>query len=142
MEGWMVSVTISIVSFIVTFAAAFGVLKYRANESKKKDEDQDEKIDILLKFMNTNTPVLVHFNKVEEAYGKKLDHSLKNITELQQQITQTPTMREVRTEFMSKEIFRQFEKHIDKRFDSFEKKFDTLADGQSEILSELRSKSA
>ncbi|MDY0124500.1 hypothetical protein, partial [Sulfurimonas sp.] len=100
--------------------------------------EQDDRLKQLEKFVDSNAPLLVHFSKAENSVLSKLDSCSSDIIKLQQQINQSPTMKEVRDEFMTKEMFRQVEKHIDTRFDTFEKKFDSLNDGLKEILSAVK----
>lgn len=116
MESWMVSLVIALVGVVSSFA----VIRQKVNEGGNKDQEQDKRLTDLEKFMNEKNPMLNHFSKIEEAYGKKLDTHSRDITELQQKITQTPTMTEVRNEFVTKEMFKQMEKHIDEKFDKLE----------------------
>lgn len=116
MESWMVSLVIALVGVVSSFA----VIRQKVNEGGNKDQEQDKRLTELEKFMNEKNPMLNHFSKIEEAYGKKLDNHSRDITELQQKITQTPTMTEARNEFVTKEMFKQMEKHIDEKFDKLE----------------------
>ena len=116
MESWMVSLVIALVGVVSSFA----VIRQKVNEGGNKDQEQDKRLTELEKFMNEKNPMLNHFSKIEEGYGKKLDNHSRDITELQQKITQTPTMTEVRNEFVTKEMFKQMEKHIDEKFDKLE----------------------
>jgi len=134
MDTWIISPLIIIAGFIGTFA----VIRSKVVVGESKNIKQDERIEILEKFMNNNTPLLTHLSKSENTIFSKLDIHSNNITTMQQQIGQSPTMKEVRDEFMTKEMFRQVEKHIDTRFDSFEKKFDGLSDGLEKILTAIK----
>lgn len=133
-ESWMISVVIALVGVISTFA----VYKNKVSDSEDRDKKQDDRLEKLEKFMNSNTPLLEHLSKSENAIFAKLDKHSSGITTLQQQIGQSPTMKEVRDEFMTKEMFRQVEKHIDNRFDTFEKKFDGLNEGLEKILAAVK----
>lgn len=126
MESWMVSLVIALVGVVSSFA----VIRQKVNEGGNKDQEQDKRLTELEKFMNEKNPMLNHFSKIEEGYGKKLNKHSMDITELQQKITQTPTMTEVRNEFVTKEMFKQMEKHIDE-------KFDKLENGIEKILNKL-----
>lgn len=126
MEGWIISLAIAVFGI----AVSWGVQKSDIAKSKKTDDDQDKKIEELQKFMNAKEPLLAHLSKVEESCGKKLDFHNADITKLKQEITQVPTMKEVREEFVSKEMFKQMEKHIDEKFDRVEV-------GLSKILEKL-----
>lgn len=48
------------------------------------------------------------------------------------------TAKDVDDKFVSKELFRQFEKHIDNRFDEVKESFKQLNDGQGKILEYLK----
>ena len=115
-EGWMVSLIIALIGVI----SSFSVIKQKVNEGGSKDTEQDERLKVLEKFMNEKTPFLDHLSKVENAYGKKLDEHSNALVEVKEKITQAPTMTEVRNEFVSKEMFKQMEKHIDEKFDKLE----------------------
>jgi len=127
MESWMVSLGISVVAVVSTFA----VLRQKVADSIVRDQEQDirfkeftikldETIAELQKFKNKSEPHLEHLSRVEQALTKKLDLHSENITKLNQQISQAPTMKEVRDEFVSKEMFHQMQKHIDEKFDKLE----------------------
>jgi len=126
-ESWMISAIISISAVVATFA----VLKQKVADSIIRDNEQDlrfkefkNKLDDdlieLQKFQNESKPHLEHLSRVEQALTKKLDFHSENITRLNQQISQAPTMKEVRDEFVSKEMFHQMQKHIDEKFDKLE----------------------
>lgn len=132
--GWEISLIIAVMTFVITFASTFGAMKSKATAADIKDKEQDKNFVILNKFMNENVPLLRHLSKAENAIVDKQEEQSKDIVSLKQKIAHSPTMKEVRDEFLTKEIFIQFEKHIDTRFDHFEKKFDTIADGQEKIL--------
>jgi len=136
-ESWMISAAISISTVIATFA----VLRHKVNDSIIRDNEQDlrfkefknkldDELQELQKFKNESKPHLEHLSRVEQAITKKLDFHSESITKLNQQITQAPTMKEVKEEFVSKELFKQLEKHIDEKFDKLEM-------GLSKILEKL-----
>jgi hypothetical protein len=125
-EDWMVSLGIALVGLVSTFA----VLRNKVNDSEARDKKQDEKIAELNKFMNEKAPFLDHLSRAENAFGQKIDIHSKEIIELKTKMANIPTMNEVRSEFVSKEMFKQMEKHIDE-------KFDKLENGIDKILSKL-----
>lgn len=55
------------------------------------------------------------------AIGNKLDGHGESIVELRTKQNESITARECDDRYVSKELFRQMEKHIDTRFDSIEK---------------------
>jgi hypothetical protein len=122
----------------------FAILKTKVNDSVERDKEQDKrfeeyqanqskKISILEAFMNEKSPLLEHLSKSENAIFSKLDSYGKDIVTLQQKVSQAPTMKEVRDEFVTKERYLQMKEHIDEKFSKLEL-------GLSEILKELRSK--
>jgi len=139
MEDWMVSLVIASIGVVSTFA----VLRQKVADSIQRDIDQDEEfntykeklsnsIEELQKFRNETSPAIEHYSRIEVGYGKKIDYLTQEITKLNQQITQAPTMKEVRDEFVTKEMYKQLEKHIDI-------KFNILEDNQNKANSMLNS---
>ena len=124
----MLNIAIAFVGVV----SSFTVIKYKVNEGGSKDKEQDERLKELEKFMNEKSPYLDHLFRFETEMKKKAESHTSEIVKLQQEITQTPTMTEVRNEFVSKEMFKQMEKHIDG-------KFETLEYGLEKILTKLES---
>lgn len=112
MESWMITLG----GIVITLIAGYAVMRSNVSKGIEADKAQDAKIEALEKFMNEQSPVLAHYSKVEEAYGKKLDFHAKELVEVKTKLGQAPTMKEVREEFVSKEVFLQMEKHIDEKF--------------------------
>ncbi len=140
LESTLVSIGVVAAGVIGTFA----VLKTKVNDSVERDKEQDKKFEdyqtyqnkrmnTLEAFMNEKAPLLEHLSKSENAIFNKLDNYGKDIVTLQQKIGQAPTMKEVREEFVTKEMYIQMKEHIDEKFSKLEL-------GLSEILKELRSK--
>jgi len=124
---------ISSIVVIASVIAGYAVMRSNVNKGIEVDKSQDEKITSLVAFMNSKGPVIEQLLKIEESYGKKLDVHSNKIIELTTQLGATPTMKEVRDEFVSKEVFLQMEKHIDQ-------KFLVVTTGINEILKELKEK--
>jgi len=140
LESWMVSLGIAGTGVIATFA----VLKSRVADGLERDKEhkrkfeeyqshQNKRISTLEAFMNEKAPILEHLSKSENAIFTKLDNYGKDIVTLQQKVSQAPTMKEVRDEFVSKEMYLQMKEHIDEKFSKLEM-------GLGEILKELRSR--
>ena len=127
MESWMVTG----VSILCMLVGQFALNKYQIGETKSQVRKLFTLTDGLSEFMNTNTPVLNHFSKIEDIHNKKLENQSSDIVELKTKLNTVPTMKEVKDEFLSKEMFKQFEKHMDSKFEG-------LQVGQSQILTELR----
>ena len=111
-EGWMVPLLISIIGA----ASGFAVVRSKVNESGHRDKEHDARLKSLEQFMDANTPFLKHLSKVEESFSRKIDEHSNSIVEINQKVTQSPTMKEVRDEFVTKEMYKQMEKHIDEKF--------------------------
>jgi len=129
MESWMISLGIASAGVIGTFA----VLRSKVFENIELYKKQDERLYTLEIFMNEKAPLLEHLSKTENSIFTKLDNYGKDIVTLQQKISQAPSMKEVRDEFVTKEMYLQMKEHIDEKFTRLEL-------GLSEILKELRSK--
>ena len=129
MEGWMISALIA----VITLVAGYAVMRNNVAKGMEADGKQDLKIEVLEKFMNEKKPLLDHLSKVEEAQGKKLDCQAKELIELKTKLANTPSMKEVREEFVSKEVYLQMEKHMDEKFAG-------LQNGISEILKTVKKK--
>ena len=130
MESWIVSVAVALVGVISTFA----VMRSNVHRLTETNKEQGKKLEELEKFRNENAPVIAHLSKVEGLMFKKIDGHSAVLASLKEQISQVPSMREVRGEFVTKELFLQFEKHIDGRFDGLSKGFNK---GLAEILDKL-----
>ncbi|MBL0703213.1 MAG: hypothetical protein JJV95_04450 [Sulfurospirillum sp.] len=125
MESWILSLVIALVGVVSSFA----VIKQKVNEGVLKDTEQDIILKEIEKFMNERSPYLDHLFRFEIEMKKKTENHTSQIVKLQQE---TLTMTEVRNEFVSKEMFRQMEKHIDE-------KFVKLENGIEKILTKLES---
>lgn len=126
MDGWILNLLIVSTGII----AAFVIVRHKTNESTTKNKEQDIRLAEAEKFINQHKPLLAHLSKVEEVMFKKLDENGTDITALKQNNSQKPSMEAVRAEFVSKEMFKQMEKHIDE-------KFDKLENGIEKILAKL-----
>lgn len=123
----MITIALVFAGVVSTFA----VMKYMISKNEEAGKKRDEKQDIFEKFMNEKAPLLDHLSKTEDEMRKQISKQSENITSLKEKISQAPSMKEVRDEFVSKEMFKQMEKHMDG-------KFDMLQEGQNKILQELR----
>ena len=108
MESWMVSLAIAVAGGIATFA----ITKNRVDNNDKQ--------------------ILTILSDVKEIKNKLSSHS-ELLSEHNIKIQTGASMKEVRAEFVSKEMFKQLEKHMDEKFSRVER-------GISEILRELRDK--
>jgi hypothetical protein len=129
LESWIISVFIAIIGVV----SSVSVMKQKVNEGGSKDTEQDVRLKELEKFMNEKSPYLDHLSRFETAMKQKAESHTSKIVKLQQEMTQTPTMTEVRNEFISKELFKQMEKYIND-------KFVTVQRGIDKILEKLENK--
>lgn len=101
-SGWVISNLIIIVIFFITV----GYYKSKVDTILKDNETLHNKLD---------------------AYHRRLDIHGDDLVRLNTKSELAITAKEVDEKYLSKEMFRQFEKHLDKRFDS-------VQDGITEIL--------
>jgi len=101
-ESWMITLAGAVLTFIVTFVT----MKNRQDTQSKKQENTEEIIEKIFKRLDAHGDDIVKLNTKSEL---------------------AMTAKDVDDKYVSKELFRQFEKHIDKRFDRIE-------EGQGKIL--------
>ena len=129
MESWMVSVAVALVGVVSTFA----VLRSNVNRLNETNKEQAKKLEEVDEFRNKNAPVIAHLSKVQDLMFAKIDAHSESLTSLKEQVTQAPSMKEVRDEFVTKELFLQMQKHMDEKFDHLDK-------GLAKILDKLDEK--
>lgn len=106
MESWQVSVIIGIISYISMFVTLRNKTDQHTAEIKEikdkndKHKTDDEKLHGKL------------FDKVDEINQELATHKVR--------LGNAPSMEQVRGEFVTKEMFKQMEKHIDDKFDRLE----------------------
>ena len=71
--------------------------------------------------------MVAELKKAADEHAHRLEKHGDNLVELNTRSSLSMTAKDVDDKYVSKELFRQFEKHIDKRFDSVE-------DGMGKIL--------
>jgi len=115
-EGWMISLLIA----IITLVASYAVMKSNVAKSAKTIDTLVNENKVLNDFMTSKAPLLNHLSKKENFVDGKIEEMGKEIVEIRTQMAQVPTMKNVRDEFVSKELFRQMEKHMDEKFDGLQ----------------------
>ena len=105
-DGWVVANLVTIVMFFITV----GYYKGKVDSITKDNETLHSKMD---------------------AYHRRLDTHGDDLVRLNTKAELAITAKEVDEKYLSKELFRQFEKHIDTRFDGVET-------GLHEILSYIK----
>ena len=63
---------------------------------------------------------VAELRKAADEHAQRLEKHGDNLVELNTKSSLSMTAKDVDDKYVSKELFRQFEKHIDKRFDSVE----------------------
>lgn len=112
MESWMASVAIGVLTYFSMFITMRNKTDQHSldiKEIKEKGERNKKEDDIL--------------------HGKmfdKLDEVNKELATYKVFIGNAPTMEQVRNEFVTKEMFKQMEKHIDEKFDKLENGIDKI----------------
>ena len=126
----MISIGISVITVIGVLA----VQRYKTDansddikSNRKACSIQNEKMITKLEDHNKED------DNVHNSMFKKLDTLSEKIAEHKIQLANAPTMEMVRTEFVSKEMFKQMEKHMDE-------KFTKLENGIEKILEKLNSR--
>jgi len=130
-ESWMISSIIAIIGFISTFA----VMRSKVISLEARLKKLDDTVEELKKFMNSYKPVIDHLSKEEDAITKTCEEHSSDIQKLKYQAEKTITMEQVRPEFVTKEMFKQVEKHFDSKFHSMEKKFEN---GMDKLLNAIK----
>lgn len=100
-SGWIIANLITIVIFFITV----GYYKGKVDSITKDNEALHNKMD---------------------AYHRRLDTHGDDLVRLNTKAELAITAKEVDEKYLSKEMFRQFEKHIDGRFDSVETGLDKI----------------
>lgn len=126
MIGAIISLIIAVIGAIATYA----VMRNNVDRLVKENEQFAKRVEELEKFKNETSPQFNQMTKQCEEIQEKQNSQAQTIATLKEQIAQAPTMKEVRQEFVTKEMFKQMEKHIDE-------KFSLVQHGIDEILKKL-----
>jgi len=119
LESWQVSVIIGVITYISMFVTIRNKTDQHGGDIKEL-KDKHEK----------------HRKEEENLHSKmfdKLDDINQEIATHKVRLGSAPSMEQVRAEFVTKEMFKQMEKHIDD-------KFDRLEAGLTKILDKLDKK--
>lgn len=96
-------VVIQIILLLVTIISVFAVVKYQTSENKKNLEDHEA----------SNVRIIESIHKTIEANSKE-------IVALQTNQQHNITAKEVREQYISRELFELQVKHIDQRFNNID----------------------
>ena len=108
MESWMISLSVG----VITYISLFVTMKNKVDNHQRELDEQ---------------------HRTTQSLFKRLDTHGDDIVKLNTQAELSMTQKEVDNKYVSKELFREYEKHIDKRFDRVE-------DGMGKILNYLEKK--
>lgn len=126
----MIGAIISLIIAIVGAVATYAVMRNNVDRLVKENEKLKTDFAELEKFKNETKPQFYAMTKACDEIKDKQAEQSQIIAQLKEQIAQAPTMKEVRQEFVTKEMFKQMEKHIDE-------KFSLVQHGIDEILKKL-----
>lgn len=126
----MIGAIISLIIAIVGAVATYAVMRNNVDRLVKENEKLKTDFAELEKFKNETKPQFYAMTKACDEIKDKQAEQAQTIAQLKEQIAQAPTMKEVRQEFVTKEMFKQMEKHIDE-------KFSLVQHGIDEILKKL-----
>ena len=124
MESWMVSLFLAVAGVVSTFS----VLKTNVSRLNDIIKELEGKIQTLEKAINENSPVINHLSKTEDIIGAKVEAHSINITGLKEKVDQTPRMKDIRAEFVSKELFLRTEKGVEDKFDAVNNTLNKILD--------------
>ena len=114
-ESWMVSLIVSIVGVIAVLAVG----KYKTEQNQKDLNDE---------------------KAARISIGTELKDVKEEMAEYKVRLHNAPSMEDVRKEFVSKEMFRQMEKHIDGKFESMGKSLEKIFDNQNKMMEVIKDK--
>lgn len=112
MESWQVSIILGLITYISIFVTVRNKTDQHTKDIEKLQEGSanhkkdDEKLHSKM------------FDKIDELNTEIAEHKVR--------LGNAPTMEQVRAEFVSKEMFKQMEKHIDEKFDKLESGIDKI----------------
>jgi len=82
-------------SSVITLVMAATYVKFKQQDLDEKVKQNSKNLAELTTFMQNKRPMLDHFNKIENAFGKKIDEHSNGITTLKEKISQTISYKEV-----------------------------------------------
>ena len=112
MESWQVSIILALITYISIFVTVRNKTDQHTKDIEKLQDGGEN-----------------HKKNDEKLHGKmfdKIDELNTEIAEHKVRLGNAPTMEQVRAEFVSKEMFKQMEKHIDEKFDKLESGIDKI----------------
>jgi len=114
----MISSLISLFVGVVTYVSIIVTMKNKGDVNQKDIEKAQE---------NHDTYKIAN-EKIHSKMFDKIDELNTEIAEHKVRLGNAPNMEQVRAEFVSKEMFKQMEKHIDEKFDKLENGIEKILD--------------
>ena len=111
------------------------------NMEKSLDNTKDlffRKVDVLNDFKNSAQAPIEHFSKIERQLFDRLSTVEKNEIALRENITNILRKDEADTKYVAKEIFNEFKKHMDTKFDHLEEDIKEVKQDTKLILDILK----
>ena len=133
--SWLISVVIAIVGYISMTVTVKNKTEQNSKDIEVNRKEHKEAISIISSRMDD------HFKEDDVIHGRmlgKLDKASEELATHKVQLANSPSMEQVRNEFVSKEMFKQLEKNIDNKIEITEKhlsdKVDTMGKSINETL--------
>ena len=150
----IIAISISIGSIIV----GYGVLRQKVVQAEENDKRQDmsfneykeyarKQFELLHEFKNKFSPIVEHFEKIEDDVLIRLGKLEQKHTSLNEKISNVITQRDADNRYIQKELFEEFkgkislmEKHIDEKFTKLEAQQEKTNSLLNEILRKIDKK--
>lgn len=138
--SWLISVVIAIVGYIAMAVTVKNKTEQNSKDIEAIRKEHKESVSVIGSKMDD------HFKEDDVIHGRifgKLDKASEELATHKVQLANSPSMEQVRNEFVSKEMFKQLEKNIDSKIDTTEKhlldKVDTMGKSINETLQRVLS---
>ena len=115
-EGWMIEVAIA----AACYGAIFVTVKNKGEQTQKEVDE-----------------VKARSMKLDDKFEDKIDSIMIDLAKYKARLDAAPSMEAVNAGFVSKEMFKQMEKHIDERFDGLGKSLASIEGNQTRIFEKL-----
>jgi len=129
MDNWL-AITCSIFTLVTGIGTYVASIVTVRNKTEQNNKDiSDLKAQHIKDIDEVRKSSIRHHEADELLHSKlfeKLDGINETITEHKTRLGNAPSMEQVRAEFVSKEMFKQMEKHIDEKFDKVENGIDKI----------------
>lgn len=125
MEGWMVSAAIAVAGLIgMIYVNKYKVDDLKESFSKALSRIESNHTKDLDEIKRQTQKELESVIQRQVGIGRKVDEHSETLGEHKIIVNNAVTMEQVDSKFLTRDLFRAHEKHIDQRFQSIEKKLD------------------